>query len=65
MDHPCQLTWVLAGEPLGMYRGPLSTAGIESTRAGDWRADRAAFRIQLDNRGWEWPTGGPAATVRE
>jgi choline dehydrogenase-like flavoprotein len=65
MDHPCQLNWVLAGEPLGMYRGPLSTAGIESTRAGDWRGDRAAFRIQLDNRGWEWPTGGPATTVRE
>ena len=65
MDHPAQLNWMLAGEPLGMYRGPLSTAGIESTRAGDWRADRAAFRIQLANRGWEWPTGGPATTVRE
>jgi choline dehydrogenase-like flavoprotein len=65
MDHPSQLNWALAGEPLGVYRGPLSTAGIEYTRAGDWRADHGAFRIQLDNRGWEWPTGGPATTVRE
>ena len=65
MDHPSQLNWALAGEPLGMYRGPLSTAGIESTRAGDWRRDHAAFRIQLDNRGWEWPAGAPDSTVRE
>ena len=30
MDHPSQLSWALAVEPLGAYRGPLSTAGIES-----------------------------------
>lgn len=65
MDHPSQLNFALAAEPLGMYRGPISTGGIESTRAGDWRADHAAFRIQLDNRGWEWPTGGPATTVKD
>jgi len=65
MDHPSQLNWALVAEPLGMYRGPLSTAGIESTRSGDWRRDHAAFRLQLDNRGWEWPTGGPSATVKE
>ena len=59
MDHPSQLTWALAGEPVWPYRGPLSTAGIESTRAGDWRAEHASFRIQLDNRGWEWPMGTP------
>ena len=65
MDHPSQLNWGLAAEPLGVYRGPLSTAGIESTRAGDWRRDHASFRIQLDNVGWEWPAGAPASTVRE
>ena len=65
MDHPSQLNWVLAGEPLGMYRGPLSTAGIESTRAGDWRGEHAAFRIQIDTRGWAWPTGTPDSTVRD
>jgi len=65
MDHPSQLTWGLAAEPLGVYRGPLSTAGIESTRGGDWRADHGAFRLQFDNQGWAWPTGAPDSTVRE
>jgi choline dehydrogenase-like flavoprotein len=65
MDHPSQLTWALAGEPLWGYRGPLSTAGIEATRAGDWRGAYAAFRVQLDNRGWAWPRGTPEQTVRE
>lgn len=64
MDHPSQLNWALAGEPLGAFRGPLSTAGIEWMRAGDWRGDHAAFRIQLDNRGWAWPMGTPESTVR-
>jgi len=65
MDHPSQLNYALAGESLGMFRGPLSTAGIESTRAGDWRADHGSFRIQLDNRGWEWPTGGVPTVAKE
>jgi choline dehydrogenase-like flavoprotein len=65
MDHPTQLTWGLAAEPLGMFRGPLSTAGIESTRSGDWRADHGSFRIQIDNRGWDWPAGAPASTVHD
>jgi choline dehydrogenase-like flavoprotein len=65
MDHPSQLTWGLAAEPLGVYRGPLSTAGIEWARAGEWRADHGAFRLQLDNGGWAWPAGAPDSTVRE
>jgi glucose dehydrogenase len=65
MDHPSQLNWALAGEPLGMFRGPLSTAGIEWMRAGDWRKDHASFRIQLDNRGWAWPAGTPESMVRD
>jgi choline dehydrogenase-like flavoprotein len=65
MDHPSQLNWARASEPLGKYRGPLSTSGIESTRAGHWRADYASFRIQFDNRGWEWPAGTPDSTVRD
>ncbi|MBY0495223.1 MAG: GMC family oxidoreductase [Cyanobacteria bacterium] len=64
MDHPSQLNWALAGEPLGMFRGPMSTAGIEHTRAGDWRRDHASFRIQVDNRGWAWPAGAPESTAR-
>lgn len=65
MDHPSQLNWALAGEPLGVYRGPMSTAGIEWMRAGDWRGDHGSFRIQLDNRGWAWPTNSPESTARE
>ena len=65
MDHPSQLNWALAAEPLGVYRGPLSTAGIEWMRAGDWRRDHGSFRIQLDNRGWEWPAGAPTSTARD
>jgi choline dehydrogenase-like flavoprotein len=63
MDHPSQLSWALAGERLWNYRGPLSTSGIESGRAGDWRAERPSFRIQVDNAGWEWPKGTPHSTV--
>jgi choline dehydrogenase-like flavoprotein len=64
MDHPTRQSWGLAAEPLWPYRGPLSTAGIESTRAGNWRADHGAFRVQLHNRGWSWPMGTPDHTVR-
>jgi choline dehydrogenase-like flavoprotein len=65
MDHPTRLHWALAPQSLGAFRGPLSTAGIEAPRSGDWRSDHAAFRIQLDNRGWEWPAGSPDSTVRD
>lgn len=63
MDHPTQLSWALAHERLGNFRGPLSTAGIESGRAGNWRGERPSFRIQAGNSGWSWPTGAPYTTV--
>ena len=59
MDHPVQLSWAAAGEPVWPYRGPISTSGIENLRDGDFRRDRSAFRIQISNDGWNWPTGGP------
>ena len=58
MDHPIQLSWALAGEPVWPYRGPLSTSGIETLRDGDFRGERSALRIQISNDGWNWPTGG-------
>jgi choline dehydrogenase-like flavoprotein len=64
MDHPTQLSRGLAAAPLWPYQGPLSTAGIESPRAGDWRASRPAYRVQLGNTGWSWSTGTPDSTVR-
>ncbi len=58
MDHPIQLSWALAGDPVWPYRGPLSTSAIESTRDGDFRRNRSALRIEIGNNGWDWPTGG-------
>ncbi|HEY0782941.1 MAG TPA: GMC oxidoreductase, partial [Thermoanaerobaculia bacterium] len=59
MDHPVVLRWGLLPEPAGAYRGPLSTSGIEDLRGGDFRRELAAFRIEVGNDGWTWPTGAP------
>ena len=61
MDHPIQLSWALAGEPVWPYRGPMATSGIENLRDGAFRAQRSALRIQIANDGWNWPTGGAVA----
>lgn len=59
MDHPIQLSWALAGEPVWPYRGPMATSGVENLRDGAFRSQRSALRIQISNDGWNWPTGGP------
>jgi choline dehydrogenase-like flavoprotein len=64
MDHPIQLSWALTGAPVYPYRGPLSTSGVENSRAGDWRATRPAFRIEIGNDGWSWPTGAPVSDAQ-
>lgn len=61
MDHPSQLTYGLAPEPVGPYRAPLSTAGIETLRDGAFRKERGAFRIELGNDGWSWPGKDPVS----
>ena len=65
MDHPIQLSWALAGEPVWPYRGPISTSGIENLRDGEERRHRASLRIQLSNDGWNWPTGGAETIGRD
>jgi choline dehydrogenase-like flavoprotein len=65
MDHPIQLSWALAKDPVYPYRGPLSTSGIEILRDGTFREERGAFRIEIANDGWSWPTGAPFSTARE
>lgn len=65
MDHPVQLSWALAKAPVYPYRGPLSTSGIENLRDGDFRRERSAFRIEIGNDGWSWPTGAPGTTATE
>ncbi len=64
MDHPTQLSWALANDALYPYRGPLSTSGIENLRDGDFRKTRGAFRIEIGNDGWSWPTGAPISTAQ-
>jgi choline dehydrogenase-like flavoprotein len=66
MDHNTQLSWALMppGQNVYPYRGPLSTSGIEEVRDGLFRAKRGAFRIEIGNEGWNWPTGSPYSTVR-
>jgi choline dehydrogenase-like flavoprotein len=59
MDHPIQLSWAMSSDAVWPYRGPLSTSGIENLRDGDFRKERGAFRIEIGNDGWSWPTGAP------
>ncbi len=65
MDHPVMLTWGLAGEYLGTFRGPGSTSGIETLRGGSFRKRRAPFRIEIDNWGWNWAANAPVSTVQD
>jgi choline dehydrogenase-like flavoprotein len=65
MDHPTQLSWALADSPVYPYRGPLSTSGIENLRDGEFRKERGAFRIEIGNDGWSWPTGAPITTASD
>jgi choline dehydrogenase-like flavoprotein len=59
MDHPIQLSWALSGEPVFPQRGPLSTAGIETTRQAATRNQLSAFRVEVGNDGWRFPIGDP------
>lgn len=65
MDHPSKLSWAETPEPVWPFRGPLSTSGIENLRDGDFRTDRAAFRIEIANDGHSWPTGAPLSTAAD
>lgn len=66
-DHPIYLAWGLMpeGQSVFPYRGPVSTAGIESLRDGGFRQARAAWRIEIGNEGLNWPIGDPYTTVCE
>jgi choline dehydrogenase-like flavoprotein len=63
MDHLCLLTWGLMPEDIGAYRGPGSTSGIPWFRDGTFRSEHCAFRVELGNWGWNWPTGAPNSDV--
>lgn len=65
MDHPLYLAWALMPNPVFGYRGPLATSGIESTRDGSFRSQRAAFRIEIGNEGWNFPINDPYTTTTD
>ncbi len=65
MDHIMYLGWGLAKDPIYPYRGPLSTSGIESLRSGEFRKDRAAYRIEIGNEGWNWAANDPGTTLAD
>jgi choline dehydrogenase-like flavoprotein len=63
MDHPFVMAWGLAQEPLGTFRGPSSTSGIETLRDGAFRSRFGAFRIEVGNWGWDLANGDPYGTA--
>jgi choline dehydrogenase-like flavoprotein len=64
MDHPYVQAWALMPESVGAFRGPSSTSGIEILRDGPFRADRAAFRAEIANWGWDFAAFAPYADVQ-
>ena len=65
MDHPVKLGWGLMPDRSYPFRGPLSTSGIETVKDGAYRDKRAAYRIEIGNEGWNWPTGAPYTDLNE
>ena len=65
MDHPLYLSWSLMPEQIFGFRGPLTTSGIESLRDGPFRSDRAAWRCEIGNEGWNFAIGDPWTTVSD
>jgi choline dehydrogenase-like flavoprotein len=66
MDHPFYVAWAQTPQPIYPYRGPLSTAGMEDLRDGrTFRSERAAFRMEIGNEGWNFviPGGDPNVTT--
>jgi choline dehydrogenase-like flavoprotein len=58
MDHPYYVAWGLTPEPVYPYRGPLITSGIGDLCDGPFRRERAAFRVDIGNEGWNFVVGG-------
>lgn len=65
MDHPAILSWGLAPEDIGAFRGPGLTSTLVTYRGGAFRQDRAAFVFEIGNWGWQWPKNEPIGTVED
>ena len=64
MDHPYVLAWGLMPYNVGAFRGPSSTSGIEILRDGRFRSQRAAFRMEIVNWGWDFAAFSPYSDVQ-
>jgi choline dehydrogenase-like flavoprotein len=62
MDHPFVLMDGLMTRSVGAFRGPGSTAGLESLRDGSFRAKVSATRADVSNWGWSL-SGSPQKDV--
>src|SRR5205823_12881057 len=58
MDHPYYVVWGLSPKRIHPYRGPLITSGIGDLCDGPFRRERAAFRVDIGNEGWNFVVGG-------
>jgi choline dehydrogenase-like flavoprotein len=58
MDHPYYVVWGLSPKQIYPYRGPLITSGIGDLCDGPFRRERAAFRVDIGNEGWNIVVGG-------
>lgn len=65
MDHPVQLSWALARDPIFPYRSPLENAGIEDFRDGPFRSERSAIRIAIGEDGWSFPGTPPGVLATD
>lgn len=65
MDHPYVLAWALMPYNVGAFRGPSSTSGIEILRDGRFRRKRAAFRMEINNWGWDFAAFAPYSDVQD
>ncbi len=65
MDHPIQLSWALAKNPLYPYRSPLENAGIEEYRDGTFRSEHAPFRLAVGEDAWSFPGTTPPTLATE
>src|SRR6266403_2646424 len=58
MDHTYYVVWGMSPRQIYPYRGPLITSGIGDLCDGAFRRERAAFRVDIGNEGWNFVVGG-------
>ena len=65
MDHPTQLSWALRRRRSGPIAGRYRPRASRTFATASFARIAAAFRIEIGNDGWSWPTGAPITTAAE